>query len=98
MIIALFSASFFMALEAVVLLYAINNRHFAYYYGFIGLGGLLFVLLSHYLYRKKPPTILAIKMMYLFTCGIIYLLLFCGVLLLGLNYYLNESMSQTPEY
>ena len=89
---ALLSASLFLALEAIVLLYAINNQHNAYYYGFIGLGSLICVLLTRYLSRKDPPSTAGLKILQMFTHGLVYLLVLCGVLVSGLNYWLRGSM------
>ncbi len=91
-VIALLSALLFLSLEVIVLLYAINNRHFAYYYALFGLGSLLCALTAHYLNRKDPPSRQSAKVLHVFMQGLAYVLIVFGVFVLAVNYWLNEGM------
>jgi hypothetical protein len=91
-IISLLAASLFLALESIILLYAINNRHLAYTYVFIGLGSLICVFAARYLNKKNPSQHQGLNILQTFAHAIIFLLLLCGTLVLGINYYLDEGI------
>jgi hypothetical protein len=91
-LLSLLSAALFLALESIVLVYAINNKHFAYYYALIGFGSVLSLFAARYLHNKNATPHPSLKILVMFTHGVTFLLLLSGVLVLTINYYFNESI------
>lgn len=90
-IFSLLLAIVYLTFECVVLLFAINNHHYAYYYTGFGIMSFIFLLVGRYLRERQKSNISsATYHIHMSIQVITVLVLIAATLVLSINFYLNE--------
>jgi hypothetical protein len=90
-IFSLLLGTVYLTLECVILLFAINNRHYAYYYIGFGIMSFILLLVGRYLRERQKSNISkATYHIHMSIQVITVLVLIAATLVLSINYYLNE--------